>query len=195
MFFNLTDIQQLIRRRRSVSPNAFKPRKVQRDQIEAMLEAANWAPNHGNTEPWRYKVYGGTPLEQMLETLAKIYEEYTPENIRNPLTASKILQRKETASVVIACILNKSEQSKIPEEEEVMAVACSVQNMALMATAYGMSLFWSTPTMIYKPEFRLFLELEEHQRCLGLLYIGYPNDPWPEGKRSIWLNKVSWHGF
>ena len=29
-----------------------------REELERMLEAANWAPTHGRTEPWRYVVLG-----------------------------------------------------------------------------------------------------------------------------------------
>ena len=31
---------------------------MSREEVERMLEAANWAPTHGRTEPWRYIVLG-----------------------------------------------------------------------------------------------------------------------------------------
>jgi len=195
MQFNLSDTLSLIRRRRSVNPNGFKPRKVQRDQLENMLEAANWAPTHGLTEPWRFTVFSGDAFSQLLEKLASIYESSTPAERINPIKADKIRGRKETCTVAIAVWLKRQASGRISDEEEVMAVACAVQNMALVATAYGMSLFWSTPAMIKHPEFEAFLELESPDRCLGILYVGYPDGEWPEGRRNIWMNKVKWLGF
>ena len=29
-----------------------------RQEVEQLLEAANWAPTHGRTEPWRFVVLG-----------------------------------------------------------------------------------------------------------------------------------------
>jgi hypothetical protein len=50
---------ELIRRRRSVYPRDYVPGvRVPDSSIQAMLEAANWAPSHGRTEPWRFVVLG-----------------------------------------------------------------------------------------------------------------------------------------
>jgi nitroreductase len=195
MQFNLSDTLALIRRRRSVSPNGFKPRKVQRDQLENMLEAANWAPTHGLTEPWRFSVFTGDAYLEMVEKVASIYEKHTVADKLNPIKGDKIRARKETCTVAIAVWLKRQESGRISEEEEVMAVACAVQNMALVATAYGMSLFWSSPPMIQHPEFADFLDIKSPDRCLGILYVGYPEGEWPEGRRNIWMNKVKWLGF
>lgn len=45
-------ILNLLAGRRSV--RAFGPREVSRDDLEAMLEAARWAPSNGNRQPWRF---------------------------------------------------------------------------------------------------------------------------------------------
>lgn len=31
-------------------------KRVTREQLEQLMEAANWAPNHNLNEPWRYVV-------------------------------------------------------------------------------------------------------------------------------------------
>jgi hypothetical protein len=35
--------------------------------VLAMLEAANWAPTHGKTEPWRFVVLGRSAQEQLVD--------------------------------------------------------------------------------------------------------------------------------
>lgn len=40
--------------------------------LQAMLDAANWAPTHGKTEPWRFVVMGKQASSEMLELSAKV---------------------------------------------------------------------------------------------------------------------------
>ncbi len=47
----------LIKNRRSVFPAQYNDKPIERETIEKILEAANWAPTHKKTEPWRFKVF------------------------------------------------------------------------------------------------------------------------------------------
>lgn len=57
-------VAALIKKRRSIFPRDFNGQKVECEHIEAMLEAANWAPTHNLTEPWRFVVIEGDSKEQ-----------------------------------------------------------------------------------------------------------------------------------
>ena len=47
-------LMDIIRTRRSVFPPLYaSDKEVPRSIIEKILEAANWAPSHKKTEPWR----------------------------------------------------------------------------------------------------------------------------------------------
>ena len=37
-----------------------------RATLEQVLEAANWAPTHGKTEPWRFTVLSPEGLDQLI---------------------------------------------------------------------------------------------------------------------------------
>ena len=39
--------------------------QVEHGHVQAMLEAANWAPTHGKTEPWRFVVFSGQGKDRM----------------------------------------------------------------------------------------------------------------------------------
>ena len=43
------------------------PLFVCREQVSQLLEASNWAPTHGKTEPWRYVVIGQEHMQEMLD--------------------------------------------------------------------------------------------------------------------------------
>lgn len=40
--------------------------------METMLEAANWAPTHGKTEPWRFVVLGRAAQEELVDLSLKV---------------------------------------------------------------------------------------------------------------------------
>jgi len=80
----------------------------------------------------------------------------------------------------------------IPEVEDIEAVACSVQNMMLTATAYGISSFWGSGGVTYTDELKAFLGLGPDDRCLGYLYLGYSDDAPPSEQRSPVGERVIW---
>lgn len=195
MQFNLSEITALIRSRRTIKPRAFSPRQVQRDQIEKMLEAANWAPTHGLTEPWRFKVYAGEPLRQLLFTWAAIYKRTTPPDKFLPERYEDIRNRASQCTAAILAWMKRQDSEEIPEVEEYAACACAIHNIALVCTAYGIGCFWSTGPVCYSRELHEYLGLGPKDKVVGLLYLGYPAGPWPEGRRSHWLNKTEWYGL
>ena len=57
MKFNLSEINDLFRSRRTIYPEEFSERVVHKEQIELILNNAQFAPTHGNTQPWRFHVF------------------------------------------------------------------------------------------------------------------------------------------
>jgi hypothetical protein len=55
-------VMDLIAKRRSIFPRDFSGEEVPREVIQQLLEAANWAPTHKKTQPWRFVVLGAGPL-------------------------------------------------------------------------------------------------------------------------------------
>lgn len=184
MRFNLSEINELIRSRRTIYPEQFSSRKVHREQIELILNNAIWAPTHGNTQPWRFKVFVEDGLNSLSGFLGKTYLAITPEEKQSDVKLSKMLKRPLQSSVVIAVCMERQAEEKILEIEEIEAVACAIQNMHLTCTAYGLGGFWSTPKLIYHPLTNEFLGLGEKDKCLGLFYIGYPDIEWPKAHRK-----------
>lgn len=192
MKFNLSEITELIRFRRTIYPEQYSERKVHKEQIELILNNALWAPTHGNTQPWRFKVFMNDSRIYLSEFLGKTYAEITPLDKQSDLKRSKLENRPLKASAVIAVCMKRQESEKIAEIEEIEAVACAVQNMHLTCTAYGLGGFWSTPALIYHEKMKTFLNLGDNDKCLGLFYIGYPAIEWPTGQRRPLEYMTEW---
>jgi nitroreductase len=184
MRFNLSEITEVIRERRTIYPEQYSERKVHKEQIDLILNNALWAPTHGNTQPWRFKVFMEEGREKLSSFLAETYLKLTPEEAQNDQKLAKLLTRPKMASAVIAVCMERQPEEKILEIEEIEAVACAVQNMHLTCTAYGLGGFWASPKLIYTPEMNEFLGLGEKDKCLGLFYIGYPSIDWPKAHRK-----------
>jgi nitroreductase len=183
MKYNLSEITDLIRNRRSITPESFSDRKVHREQLELILTNATWAPTHGMTQPWRFKVFMGDGLSKLNEVLPQMYKNQTaPEKFKES-KFERLKERIKHVSAVIFICLERDKTGKIAEIEEIEAVACSVQNMMLTCTAYGLGSFWSTPGFVYADEMKTFLGLQNDDRCLGILYVGYPTKEASESHR------------
>jgi len=193
MKYNLSEVTELIRSRRTIFPEQYTEREVHKEQVELILNNAIWAPTHGNTQPWRFHVFMGEARQRLSDQLAKMYVEEIPIDKQNDLKLAKLVARPMRSSVVIAVSMTRQSENKIPEIEEIEAVACAIQNMYLTCTAYGLGSFWSTPKVIYTDAMKNFLELNVDDKCLGLFYIGYPNIEWPKSRRKPLEYVTKWY--
>lgn len=184
MKYNLSEITDIIKDRRTIYPEQFSERKVHREQLEKIINNAIWAPTHGNTQPWRFKVFTDSARERLSDFLSKWYVDNTSEENFNTAKFTKLRERPLMTSAVIAVCMSRQEEERIPEIEEIEAVACAIQNMHLTCTAYGLGAFWSSPKSIYTKEMNEFLGLGEKDKCLALFYIGYPAIEWPKTHRK-----------
>ena len=192
MKYNLSEITELIKNRRTIYPKFYSSRKVHKEIIEHLIRNATWAPTHGNTQPWRFKVYREESRKELSVKLGNLYKELTPENLFKEEKLKKIIARPFLSSVAIVICMKRGDNEKIPVIEEVQAVACAVQNMCLTATAYGLGGYWSSGKVSYSEEMKSFLKIKSKDKCLGLFYLGYPNIEWPKSHRKPLEYKTEW---
>ena len=173
-----------IRNRRSMGLSRLKSDPVSHDLIEQMLEAANWAPSHKDTEPWRFTVFSGEGRER----LADLFESADgSEGARKRAFAAPIWvsigmdpARREDGSLLMS------------EDEELMAVACAMQNLHLMAQALGLAGMWHSKGSSVHPVVARGLGLEAPARLLGFFMCGWPATDWLTSTRRPLAEKVQW---
>ncbi len=185
-------LNELIRNRRSVFPKQFVAGKpVEDSTIEQILSNATWAPNHGQTEPWEFTVFSGEGLKKFATFQSELYKQTSGENFLQG-TYEKLQNTPLLASHIIALCMKRTTTKRIPEIEDVEAVACAVQNIYLSVSAYGLGGYWTTGGITYKPEAKAFFGLGEEDKLLGFFYIGHVAVPSPSAKRQPLENKVKW---
>jgi nitroreductase len=188
----IQQLNQLIHSRRSTKPRLFNGKKIEDDIVWQLLENANWAPNHGLTQPWRFKVFTGNALEKLADFQTNMYQKLTPkEDFKREKFERMRTNILKSSHVIIIC-MKRQVSEKILEIEEIEAVACSVQNIALTATAYGICSFWGSGGITYTEELKDFLGLSAKDRCLGYLYLGYSDTPITNSRRVPIQERVEW---
>jgi len=185
-------LNSLIRNRRSVYPKQYTGNQIDENIIRQILENANWAPNHHKTEPWRFVVFSGEGLKEFADYQSEMYLKNTPKTDFQEVKFEQLKQNPLTASHIIAIGMNRQTKGRTPEIEEVMAVACAVQNMYLTATAYNVGAYWSTGGVTYLEEAKPFFGLEEKDKLLGFFYVGEIAKPSPDNTRNPIEEKVTW---
>jgi len=161
--------------------------------VNELLSLAHWAPTHGRTEPWQFFVYAGEALEKFGKAHADLYWANTEEDKRMEATYHKLEHNVDKASHLVIAAMKRGQNPKIPLIEEICAASAAVQNILLGAAALGIASFWSTGGMTHKPALKDLLGLGEHDIVLGLLFLGYTDEPVKEGVRNSSISeKVKW---
>ena len=169
-------------------------RQVPDEQVWQLLALADWAPTHGHTEPWRFKVYAGAKVREFCEAHAALYKQEMPPDKYQQDKYNKLQHMGDKASHVLVAVMQRGSLPKIPALEEIAATACAVQNLLLGAAALDLAAYWGSGGMAYHPAMKTMLQLREEDVVLGILYLGYSDKSTPKGKRMIPLEeKVEWH--
>jgi len=202
---NKDQVLNLIKTRRSVMPKDLCGEVLRDEDLSYLLEAANWAPTHHKTEPWRYVAISGS--KNMLDYLEFLDDWYSVN--RENLTSDdmtkfdvkyqtlKSLLPANASHLLVICMKRKALPDKLlPEWEEICATACSVQNIHLALTALpGWGGFWSSHTWCKhardSKQFKEYLGLEEEDRVFGAFILGKvaPGRKF-KSTRGPWQDKV-----
>jgi nitroreductase len=79
---------------------------------------------------------------------------------------------------------------RVPEWEEMAAVAASVQNLWIAASAHGIGGYWSTPDLIQ--HLGDIVPMNNGEKCIGLFYMGHYAPFETNRKRGPITQKLTW---
>ena len=176
-------IEKSIRERRAVFPAMYNDEAISRAEVMAILENARWAPTHRLTQPWRFVVFQGNALNDLSKYLSAYYEENTPAEKYSEIKYKKTIKKPLQSACVLAIVLHRDPEERVPEWEEIASVSMAVQNIWLSCHERGIGAYWSSPAAALNAS--SFLNLAENEKCLGLFYMGRKaRDPMnPERKK------------
>lgn len=185
--------EELVQKRRSIKPAEMNGKTIPRAELEKLLSLGDWAPTHARTEPWRFMVYGGEAMKKFCADHAELYKANTDEARFMAGKYDKLKQQYETLSHIVITYMKRTPNTALPIVEEIAAVSAAIENILLGATASGIGALWSTGGMTHHAAMKEYLSLGEEDIVMGLLLLGYTDEPAREGKRAIPLEqKITW---
>ncbi|GGG07889.1 nitroreductase family protein [Paenibacillus abyssi] len=182
-------IMKVLKNRRAV--RNYEAREVETDKINALLEAATWAPNDRLREPWHFYVIRGEAKGRYEQIAREFLEERFP--TKPHLVKESIAVLEATPLVIIATseIIPGDEASS---EDNEYAVACAIHSMWLTAQELGLGLVWRTRGIGLVRDERLFklIGSPENRKIIGAVFVGYSSAESVETKRTDFQEKTTW---
>lgn len=146
------------------------------EQLEQIIRAGTRAPDHGRLRPWRFTVFEGAAREQLGDAMANCLRERLPNSTQAHLDAERAKAMRAPVVIVVGAKISKG---RIPEIEQVCAVAAATQNMLLAAHALGYGAMWKTGAAAYDPGVKALCGLEPEDHIVAIVYMGTVASPGP----------------
>ena len=143
--------------------------------VQALLQAALRAPDHGQLRPWRFLRIEGESLQRLADLFGAAALAESP-----GLSAGELQSARSKAlrsPLIIASISCAADHPKIPVLEQDMAAACATHAMLLAAHAQGIGAVWRTGPFAVHPVVREGLGLAAHEKLIAFVYLGQPEGP------------------
>ena len=185
-------LEEFFKSRRSYYPKHFTGEQIEDVVVEAVLEFAGMAPNHKKTKPWRFRVFKNDTLDKLVDEMKQYYIRTTSPDEISELKLGKFEEKKIKSSHILAILVKKDEKRRVPEIEEIMAVACAVENISLALSTYGLGGYWSTGKYTYDNVSREYLKLSPDEVLLGFFVLGVVKDRLPSAESPDTQEYLSW---
>jgi nitroreductase len=140
-----------------------------RAHLERIMQACVRAPDHGRLRPWRFVVLEGAARDRLGNEMARLSLAKFPQSTPEQLDGER---RKVLRAPTIIVVAARITAGKIPEIEQVAAVAAGVENMILVAQALGYGTMWKTGGAAYDARAKTTLGLTVQDHIVAFLYLG-----------------------
>jgi nitroreductase len=170
MASELPNALQALLTRRSVPALQLREPGPSAAELNAAIEAAFSAPDHGALKPLRLVLVRGAARTQLSELFVRCMLEREP-----PAPAGKIDKARRmplSAPLVIAVGARVLAGHKVPEIEQLLAAGAGVMNLLNAFHAQGYGAIWLTGPNAYDARIAQALAFAADERSLGFVYVG-----------------------
>ena len=182
----------LMHGRRSLYPKQFTGERIDDEVVRQLLEYAHTAPNHKKTYPWRFIVYSDRAMHDLIDFWKDYYVKHTPASEVSEKKLQAFEERKQKTSHILAIIMHRDEQKRLPEMEEMAAVSCAVENIYLALNTFGLGGYWSTGKIMFSEEARAYLNVTGEDIFMGFFLLGKVKMDLPPASRDSVESHVIW---
>ena len=166
------EIAQAIKKRRTI--HVFSKKIVPNEVIERSIVAANHAPCHRRTFPWRFTSLGINKRELLFQLqLSLKFSDKSIDEIKYNNIKDKILNPSHLLVASQVCAPNS-----VQKLEDYAACSCAIQNLSLSLVGDGVGYKWSTGKITTDPNTYQIAEIDpSEEEIIGFIWIGYGTEP------------------
>ena len=178
------------------SRGKMRPDAPPRELIEHVLHAAVHAPNHHDTQPWRFFVLANDARVRFGDALAEALTRRMPDLEQSKLDGLLLAERAKPmrSPVLVVVGVHSEERDPMTRREDFQSASAALQNMLLAAESLGLAAIWRTGEGILDAGVKAHFGLQPEDEIAGVLYLGYPDDtlgPMP-GRSREYLPATEW---
>ena len=167
------DLAAFVRSRRSSSPKALAGPGPSDTEVDAMIQAAVAAPDHGRLRPWRFIQITDAGRDALGELFVEAKERQSPDCSAADLERER--DRAARAPGLIAVVARPcKDHSHVPVSEQLISVGAAIQNILLVAHAYGYGARMVSGTKTRDRTLCKALGLSDEEDLIGFICIGRP---------------------
>ena len=162
------DAKKAIFNRRTI--HFFENKKVSENIIRDSIEAANQAPCHRFTFPWRFYSVGLKKRMQILDLAIEIKSKnkQIERNVENTIRKKYL---NPSHLLITSQILNKD---LTIQKEDYAACSCAIQNLSISLASEGVFSKWSTGAVTKSSKTYEILDINPQvEEIIGFIWIGY----------------------
>ncbi len=187
----MNTVLKTIKNRRSV--RSYLPEQISRDELEAVLEAALWAPSGHNTQPWHFLiVQDKKKIDDMSSKTISLMKKSSVEWIRK-LASREGYHLYHNAPTVIVISGRKSAD---PLLFPIADCSAAIQNMLLAAESLNIGTCWIglSKFLFDIPEEVKTLSLPAEYHPVYSVAMGYKKGPLSSSGPARKEGTVGWYG-
>jgi nitroreductase len=190
------DMLEAIESRRS--RGKMRPDEPPRELIERVLRSGVHAPNHHDTQPWRFFVLTNDARVRFGDELAQAVKRRlgvdAPDKLDGLLLAERAKPMRSPVLIIVG--VKSEERDPMTRREDFQAACAALQNMLLAAESLGLAAIWRTGEGILDAGVKAHFGLQPEDEIAGVLYLGYPDEglgPMPVRTREYAV-RTEWRG-
>jgi nitroreductase len=144
-------------------------------EMQALLEAATAAPDHGKLVPFRFVIVSDDMRSTYVETSLAAFHAAVPDADEIGLKKARGKAEQPPAVVaLVACF--QPMHPKIGMPDQWLTVGCALQNLWLAAESLGFSCGVSSGRLMETEVMRQAFKLKEHEQIVSIVSVGTPRE-------------------
>lgn len=137
--------------------------------IRQAIDTARWAPNHHQTEPWRFALLGPDTQAAIIDINSRLL---TASRGEQAAAAKRQRWAEMPGWLAVTCV---RDDDPITAQEDYAACACAIQNLMLYLHSAGVGSKWSSGAVTREAAFLQAIGADSgREYCVGLIWYGYP---------------------